>query len=517
MASQRKTDQDKAKEYLKKLEFAAQANEVNPFESKKEQNMRIERAKKDVVYMVTTYLPHYATAECANFQKDAAIEIAAEMVIYIFLEWFRGGAKSVWANVIIPLWLWIRGEEVFFCMMSDSKERAEELIADIQAELEANPLVIHDFGQQKSNGSWEYGNFSTLDQKLIGKSFGIKKKVRGVRIKHRRPNYWVIDDLETPDTINNPKTMRRQADRIERDVIPTMTGKIRRLVYANNRFARVMTQTILQERHPKWRVRQVKAYNKITHEPTWKGMYSAQYYREQEEAMGIIAAYAEYLHETKLEGTNFSEDEIQWGKLPPLSEFTMIISHWDIAYTDNEESDYNAVRVWGLHGRNFWLIDNYVRQSKMKLAVNWLCYFKQGLKKESSAANYIAQYESQFWNGEVQRSIDESEDENDIDLNMMKIETPHSKKIQRILTMKPYFQNGRIYYNINLKSNTDTQVGIMQLCSIEEGSTDHDDAPDADQQAISMLEKYSTPSGRRHKAGEKTYRTGRMKSKYNMP
>jgi hypothetical protein len=86
--------------------------------------------------------------------------------------------------------------------------------------------------------------------------------------------------------------MRRQADRIERDILPTMTGKIRRLIYANNRFARVMTQTILQERHPSWRVRQVKAYDKVTHKPAWPSMYDAQYYIEQEEAMGIVSAYA---------------------------------------------------------------------------------------------------------------------------------------------------------------------------------------------------------------------------------
>ena len=513
--SKRKTDQEKAQEYLQKLEIVKNSNEVNPFESKDEKEKRIERAKNDVVYMVKTYLPHYAIAECADFQIDAAKEIATEMVIFIFLEWGRGLAKSVWANIIIPLWLWMRGEEVFFCLMSDSKERAEELIADVQAELEGNALLINDFGEQKCNGSWEYGNFATTDQRFIGKSFGIKKKVRGVRIKHRRPNYWSIDDLETPETISNPKRMRKQADRIERDVLPTMTTDTRRLVYANNKFARVMTQTILQERHSSWIVRQIKAYNKVTHKPRWS-YYTKEYYEQMERDMGITAAYAEFLHETKIEGANFSEDQIQWDKLPPLEEFKMIISHWDIAYTDNENSDYNAVRVWGLHGRNFWLIDCYVKQSKMKLAVNWTCNFKKGLTGATKFFNYIGQFESQFWNGEVERSIEEAEDENNIDLNLMEVDTPRSNKIQRMLTMQPYFQNNRIYYNKALKGHSDTQIGIMQLCAVEEGMTEHDDSPDADQQAISALDKYCSSSRRRNK-GEKSYRIGKMKAKYNMP
>lgn len=509
--NQRKTDKQRAEEYLQKLDMVRKSNDVNPFESKAEQKERIERAKTDVVYFVETYLPHYATAKCATFHVEFATMVQNDPLFKGFAEWGRGLAKSVWCDVIIPLWLWTRGEEVFFCLMSDSVERASELLADVQAELEGNPLLTHDFGTQRCEGDWEIGNFKTIDQRFIGMAFGIKKKVRGVRVKQRRPNLWVIDDLETPDTISNPKRMRKQAEQIERDIIPTMTGNLRRVLYANNKFARVMTQTILQEKHPTWKVHQIKAYNKVTHEPTWKGMYTREYYIQQEIDMGIIAAYAEYLHETKLEGKIFSEDQIQWGKLPDLSEFKMIIGHWDIAYTDNESSDYNAVRVWGLHGHNFWLIDCYVKQSIMKRSVEWLCFFKS---KFPNKTNILLQYESQFWNGEVQRVIDEAEEENNINLNLMQVDTGKGNKLMRIITMKPYFQNSRIYYNEDLKSNSDTQIGIIQLCSIEEGSGEHDDSPDADQQAISTLEFYSTP-GSKKRDGEKSYRAGKMKRLFN--
>jgi hypothetical protein len=45
--------------------------------------------------------------------------------------------------------------------------------------------------------------------------------------------------------------------------------------------------------------------------------------------------------------------------------------------------------------------------------------------------------------------------------------------------------------------------------------SEHDDSPDADQQAISALDKYCTP-GRRRNTGEKSYRSGKMKQKYNI-
>ena len=511
MATKRVQDKLLAEQYLAKLDITSKSNDVNPFETKAEQQARKKRAILDVVYMVETYLPHYATAECAEFQKMAANEVAYDDLIIMFMEWFRGAAKSVWCDVIIPLWLWMRGEDVFLCLMSDSVERAQDLLADIQAELEGNQLLIHDFGAQKCEGSWEFGNFNTLDQRFIGKAFGIKKKVRGVRIKHRRPNLWVIDDLETPDTIGNPKRMRKQAEQIERDILPTMTGNKRRLLYANNKFARVMTQTILQEKHPDWKVNQVKAYNKVTYETAWPAMYTPEYYMIQEKNMGIPAAYSEYLHESILQGKIFSEKQIQWGKMPELNEFKMIIVHWDIAYTDNDTSDYNACKAWGLStDNNFWLIDCYVKQSKMKQAVAWMCQFKKQLPV---GTNIIFQYESQFWNGEVQRAIDEVELEYGIYLNLMKVMVAKVNKVMRMITKQPYYQNGRIYYSDKLKSHSDTQVGIMQLCAVEEGSTEHDDSPDADTEALEALEKYSTPTRRET---DQSWSTGKMTVTYNI-
>lgn len=509
MATQRQIDKEKAELYLKKLEITRNSTEVNAFETEAEKSERIRMAFLDPRFMVKTYLPHYATVESADFQIDFAKEVANDPLFKGFAEWGRGLAKSVWCDIVIPLWLWMRDEDVFLCLCSDSKDNAALLLDDVQAELEANPLIINDFGNQKSNGNWESGNFQTLDQRFIAMAFGIKQKKRGTRVKQRRPNLWVIDDLETPDTIKNPKRMHEQANNIEREMIPSMTGKKRRLLYANNRFARVMTQTILQERHPEWKIHQVKAYNKITYKPAWPAMYDAEYYRQQESDMGISAAYAEYLHESKIEGKNFSEDDIQWCELPDLHDMQMIVVHWDIAYTDNDTSDYNAVKAWGTKDRKFYKIDLFLKQAKMKLACNWMCEFKKSLPR---GVNVIFQYESQFWNEEVQRNIQEAEDAYGIYLNIMKVDTPRVNKLGRMLTMQPYYQNSRIYYNQDLKSKSDAQVDVMQLCAVEEGSTEHDDGPDADQQAISTLERYTTPTRRNN--GQKSYRTGKMKRKY---
>ena len=107
MASIKQQDKKKADAYLKKLEAAKTAMDINPYESKEEQKARIVRAKKDVAFMVKTYLPHYATAECADFQIEFAKMVAADPLFKGFAQWGRGLAKSCWCNIIILLWLWI--------------------------------------------------------------------------------------------------------------------------------------------------------------------------------------------------------------------------------------------------------------------------------------------------------------------------------------------------------------------------------------------------------------------------
>ena len=200
--------------------------------------------------------------------------------------------------------------------ISDTFDRASDLLEDLRAEFEGNELLIHDFGDQKGD-IWERGNFSTKSG-FIGKAFGARQKVRGLRKGSRRPDLWSIDDLETPQTIKNQKMQDDYVKWIERDVLPTMTGSRRRLIGANNRFAVRMVQTLLKERHPDWEWNLVPAYDCATYEPAWPAMYDAEFYRQQEGDMGIIAAHSEYNHIAIIEGKIFKPEQLQWGKLPPL-------------------------------------------------------------------------------------------------------------------------------------------------------------------------------------------------------
>ncbi|MBV5337439.1 MAG: hypothetical protein J0653_05675, partial [Deltaproteobacteria bacterium] len=288
------------------------------------------------------------------------------------------------------------------------------------------------------------------------------------------------------DTIKNPKRQREIAKWIEKDLIPTMDGPRRRFLMANNRFHPVMIMTVLMERHPKWKVERVDAYNPVTYEPAWKEKYDEGYYREREEEIGVMAARAEYNNDPHIEGTVFTEDMIQWTRTPSINQYDSIVGHWDVAYSDSATADYNAVRVWGVKDNRFYLIDCFVRQSKMKSAVHWIAMFQKQMPKTGVVR---WQYESQFWNDELDRVVAEVEQDEDISLRLRKVDLPRANKMDRIMSTHPLYQNGRVYYSDKLTGHTDTQIGMMQLFGIEPGYHTNDDAPDADERCFTELGK----------------------------
>lgn len=509
----KRSDKILQEQYLKRIEIIRAANHVNPNETRQEQKEAIERAKKDPAYMVKRYFPLYATSPSAKFQISFANKVKREPNIKAFAQWGRGLAKSVWSDILIPFYLWINDETHYFVLVGQNLDKAKQLLADIQAEFEANPQIIKDFGEQKLEGNWEVGNFKTRGSKtnglkpFIGRAAGIGQSVRGLRVGAQRPDLCVVDDIETRETARNPRRQDEYAKWVKEDLVPTMDGPIRRLLYANNRFASRMIQTVLQELQPEWYISHVPAYDKATYQPAWPEKYTADYYRNMEVEIGRLSALAEYVQEPHIEGKIFKPEQIIWDKRPSLNHFRIIVGHWDIAYAGTSTSDYNAVRIWGLDVRNlFWYIQGFVKQTKMIDAVRYMCHVQKSLP---SSVIIHWQYESQFWNDEVQRTIREVSAETKVQLLIRKVDTPRTKKYDRMLTMQPRYQNNRIRYNQDMKGDADTQEGLNQLYGLEPGYNTHDDAPDADEQCIAFLEKYiPSPST------NDSFQTGRMKPKH---
>ena len=94
-ASQRKSADRLMAAYRRKLEILRNSNSFNAHETAVEQGQRIVAAKADPVTFAETYLPHYTTSPCADFQRLAALRVMRSPDIRIVLRWARAHAKSV--------------------------------------------------------------------------------------------------------------------------------------------------------------------------------------------------------------------------------------------------------------------------------------------------------------------------------------------------------------------------------------------------------------------------------------
>ena len=471
--------------YREKLGLIRSGNAINTNETKDEQKERIEKAKKDFAFFVKSYYPHYADAPTPDFHVRLAKRVKGDKKCRVLVRWGRGLAKSVVCDTLIPLWLWINGEKIYMVIVANNKDKADILLGDAQAEFEANPLLIHDFGNQKLDGSWTDGDFRTKDGRFMAKSLGMGQSPRGLRVGSQRPNLIVCDDLEDKDTSRNPKRQDEVVTWIERDLIPTMDGDTRRYLHPNNDPWPRSIQNELERNHPNWKVDLVKAYDPVTYVPAWTGKYDDNYYREVEDDLGVIAAKAEYNHEPHIEGKIFTDEMIQWAKPPRMDSFKIIVGFWDVAYSG--KNDYNAVKVWGLHGRNFWQMKAFVKQCKMVEAIRFMYDYEEGLPPSVTVHWKV---ESQFWNDPMRDALQAVAKEKGRHLNIVVVDRPRVNKYDRMLSMHPYYQNGRIYYNEKERANNDMQQGIAQLKGIEPGYKTHDDSPDADEQAINQLSVY---------------------------
>ncbi len=470
-------------------------------ESPELQQNRIAQARKDVEYFVSYYFPDYAQFKSAPFQIDLAKKVKKNPSGKFIVRWGRGLAKSVWCDLFIPLWLWINKDIDYMVIVGNNLDKAKILLADLQAEFTTNPKLIHDFGEQKMLGSWEDGYFTTKSG-FTAKALGMGQSPRGLRMKNHRPDYIVCDDLEDKDTVKNPKRQDEIVDWIDTALLATMDGDKRRYLHPNNNFAPRTIQQELWKRHKDtpdsgWLLHQVDAYD-ANYKPAWTAKYSDTYYQEVENEMGTLAARSEFNNQPHIRGKVFTKEQIIYPpKYPRMNQFTAIVGHWDIAYSGNY--DFNAVRVWGLYENNFYYIDSFVRQKQMWDALEFIAQFTFELC-ESASVHW--QYEAAFWNEAVEKTICDFEETIGSQLYLCKVDTPRTKKLDRILRLQPYYQRKKVFYPESKEFDPDHIEGLQQLYGIEPGYSTHDDAPDADEQAIAYLEQFIRSSKFKARTGK---------------
>lgn len=466
-------------------------------ETPAEKQQRIRRLQNDYPSFCEYYFAHWmtlrdkVTGEVVKTIHNALFHNAAARLVKntpnlkAVFEWPRGHAKSTHMDVFIPLWLIFQPQRLINVMVvvGKSEDSACQLLSDLQSELEYNQRLIADFGEQKNIGMWTDGEFvSRGDVAFFARGRG--QSPRGLRYKEHRPDYIVIDDLDDDELCRNEARVSELTSWVKEALFGALDAGRGRFIMVGNLISKTsVLQNIIDT--PGVHVSKVCAVD-AEGNPVWAEKWTKEEAAAAAQFMGYRAWQKEMMHNPIRDGSIFRAEWIRYKKLPKLSQYEDLVCYTDPSFKGTRANDFKACRLWGRLKGELHLIDCFVRQATVSEMVRWLYDLYERTRDTASVRFYM---EANFMQDII---LDEFETEGQLrgyQLPIMPDKRKKPDKVQRIEAVSPLWERGVVWYNEKLKDIPDMQAGIDQTLALEHGSRAHDDAPDADEGAIWMLQR----------------------------
>ena len=477
-----------------------QSTAVDAREGRQQRDRRIRWFLQDYAAFVDYYFPHYTTnpqtgrkTPCAPFHIKAANEILANRNLQAVKMWHRGAAKSTHMDVFVPLWLkaqaWLGQERRQFHVMvlvGKSEENAATLLGDIQAELQYNQRYIHDFGEQYNSGDWAAGQFVTQD----GTAFfarGRGQSPRGLRYRSYRPDYIVIDDLDDDELCQNPARVTALTNWVKEALFGSLDGGRGRFIMVGNLIAKnsVLANIAAIKSVKVSRVNILDRQGNVS----WAAKWTPEEVRAIEEFQGYRSFQKEYMNNPIVEGAVFRQDWIRWARRPQWKTFSEFVLYIDPSWKGSVKNDYKAAKLWGKHGTDLWCLRAFVRQASIAEMVRW-CYDLYEWSRQTGIAVRFYM-EANFMQDSILDDFTTEGNARGYQLPIIGDKRKKPDKFQRIESIAPLWERGFVYYDDTQRDDPDMLTGIDQTLAFQKGMRGHDDAPDADESAIFILQRHS--------------------------
>ena len=484
----------KAQERWKQhCETVQAATAVNINETQAQRLARIRHLRTDYAAFVDYYFPHWTvnpetgkSTPCAPFHVSAANKILKDRNLKAAFQWHRGAAKSTNMDVFVPMWLMAQEHREINVMVlvGKSEDNAKTLLGDIQAELQYNQRYIHDFGEQYNVGTWEEGEFVTRSEVAFF-ARGRGQSPRGLRYRSHRPDYVVIDDLDDDELVESPARVTKLFDWVRSALFGTLDGGRGRFIMVGNLIAK---NSVLA----KWcdiksvHVTKVNIYDSKGG-ISWASKWTPQEVKDIENVVGYRAFQKEYMNNPIIEGAIFRNEWIRWGKRPAWSKFSELVLYIDPSFKGSIKNDYKAAKLWGKAGTMLYHLRAFVRQSSVAEMVRWCYDLYEWTREQGISVRWYM--EANFMQDTI---LDEFRREGELRSYQLPITGDKRKKpdkFQRVEAISPLWERGFVVYDETQKDDPDMLAGIDQTLAFEKGMRGHDDAPDADEGAIWLLQR----------------------------
>lgn len=486
------------REYELHCEQVQKAAILDKAETSEQQYKRKKHLEAEYTRWFEYYFPQYATCECAPFHKQIASDIIKNPVIKALLDIFRGGAKSAHAALGIPVYLALVKREMWFMLLvGQNEEKAINLLSKIQANLRHNKRIINDYGEHFKHGDWSEGNFTTKDGvKFMALGWG--QDPRGLTNGEHRPDYIACDDIDTLKRCNNDRLIREGLDYVTSTLWGCFDSGKERFVFSNNlihknsilakliELSKVANKEAKKLGIPKpYYHYKVPAVLDDNYTPSWSAKYTADYWKNKRVGTTYRAWMREYMCIPLVDGTIFKPEWIQYKKILPLTKYDALCVYGDLSYKD--KGDYKAIILAGKIGREFHIIDCFVKQTSRAVCAVWLYDMYEKRKLENLSITYYI--EGLFAQDEFVNDFDVEGDRRGYYIPVVADKQAKDNKYNRIESMSGHFERHNVHINESEKSNINFVCLVDQLLAFEKGSGANDDAPDALQSCIAELNK----------------------------
>ncbi len=490
-----------SQEYEKWLREMSAAKRLAPTEGEKEREKkkRIEHLLNNPIKFLKYYFEEYIKADFSWFHKAAIRDIINNPDIYYVAEWPREHAKSVLFDIMIPMYLLAKQELTGMMIASANQDKANRLLSDIQGELMINKRFEADFGVQYASGKWTDGYFVTTGG--IGfYAFGLGQSPRGTRTAEKRPNYGVADDLDTATMLRNPGRCREAADWVNGDFYFAMPTKQCRMVVAGNRIGKtsIMAQ-IVGNIEPDDPIKEEITYSRVyalenpkTHEkdlsedgvPAWKENYTREDIFKKMKKVGYRLGLREFFHETIIEGSVFTEEDLPWAKLPHISHYERLITYNDPSFKSKKSNDFKAIVLIGKYDKYYDIIKAFCRQCKPAEMVRGHYELAEQVPENKACRHYM---EANFMQDILLDEYDIQAGKTGHHIGIVGDHRKKPDKIDRIEALSALTERRQIRFNIKEKNSADMQEIRNQFLGFPDYK--HDDGPDAVEGGVYILNK----------------------------
>ena len=109
-------------------------------------------------------------------------------------------------------------------VVSDTYSQAKDIVDNVRGELESNNLLRFFYGDLSTDWHWTSGSFTTNNNVRVT-ARGSNMKVRGLKYRHWRPDFALIDDLENDEAVMKDKRREKLLNWVKRALMPAMAKK----------------------------------------------------------------------------------------------------------------------------------------------------------------------------------------------------------------------------------------------------------------------------------------------------